>query len=218
MKKNISIILLLISTFFAQAADTGLSPSSMKLAVYKFAVSTSPLCTNPITVIDNGASPVETEFIGGVNLGSGTIDNGTYPCVIIEFSSNIKFTPSANSTSGNCLTSAEETMDVCRSPDASLLIDGTTATCTAGADRVAMYLSTASTSTTSADAFNPPTSGADAAHGFNLASALSVSGSSTGRFVVSPAEKVCDGDSGSCDGGGNNGQCRMEPPTFSFVY
>ncbi len=216
MKRNFLIIFLLVLTSFAQAANTGLSPSSMKLAVYKFAVSTSPLCTNPITVINNGVSPVETEFIGGVNLGSGPIDNGTYPCVIIEFSSNIKFTPSENSTAGNCLTSTEETMDVCRSPDTSLLVDGTTASCTAGADRVAMYISTASTSTTSSDAFNPPTSGADAARGFNLASALSVSGSSTGRFVVNPTGKVCDGNDSSCDGGGNNGECRMEPPTFSF--
>jgi len=214
-----SVIMFFFSLFLlrSHAADTGLSPSSLKLAVYKFAVSTSSLCTNPITVVNNGSSPVETEFVGGVNLGTGSIVSGTYPCVIIEFSSLIKFTPSANSTSGNCLTSTEESMDVCRNPDTSLLVDGTTTTCTAGADRIAMYISTASTSSTNADAFNPPVTTSDNTHGFRLSTALTVSGATTGRFVVNPSGKVCDGDDAGCDGGGNNGQCRMEPPTFSFA-
>ncbi|MGE3682831.1 MAG: hypothetical protein AB7G93_13985 [Bdellovibrionales bacterium] len=151
-------------------------------------------------------------------MGSGTLGSGTYPCVIVEFSDNIKFTPSTNSSSGNCLTTQEETMDVCRAGGGanSQLSDGTTTTCTNGDDRVAMYLSTGSSSTTGVDAFNPPTSLGDASHGFNLANALSVSGSALGKFVVNPSGKVCDGDDASCDGGGNNGSCRMEPPTFTF--
>jgi hypothetical protein len=215
--KKLVFVFSLSIMFNGYSANLGLSPSSLKLAVYKFAVSADALCTNPITVVDNGSSPVDVEFVGGVNLGSGSIANGTYPCVIVEFSSNIKFTPSTNSTAANCSMATEEIMDVCRNPDTSLLIDGSTTNCTAGADRVAMYISTASASTTAADAFNPPTSIGDAAHGFNLPTALAVSGSVSGKFVVNPSGKVCDGDDPGCDGGGNAGECKMEPPLFNFT-
>jgi hypothetical protein len=217
MKIRILAALLLMS-HFTFAADLGLSPSSLKLKVYKLSVSTSPLCTDLTTVVDNGATPTEVDFASGSpNLGSGTLADGTYPCIVIEFSDNIKFTPAANSTSGNCSTATEETMDVCRVPSTSVLADGTTTNCTAGADRVAMYLSTGSAaSAVNVDAFNPPTSIGDTDSGFTLGAALTVSGDASGKFVVNPAGKVCDGDDGGCDGGGNGGQCRMEPPTFSF--
>lgn len=208
--------------FYAQSADLGLSPSSLKLKVYKMAVSTSPLCTNLTTVIDNGSSPSEVEFVGGVSLGSGSVANGTYPCIVIEFSSFIKFTPSANSDSTNCLSSTEETLDVC-SNGSSELIDGTTTTCASSTDnKVAMYLSTASTQTTGVDAFNPPTSLSDATKGFNLGNSLTVSGTSSGNFVVNPSGKVCDDNTAGCDGGGGGtgtggaGSCKLEPPLFSF--
>lgn len=220
MKKYILAALALFS-LGASAQDLGLNASSLKLSVYKFSVSTDPQCSNPVTVVDNGSTPVEVEFIGGVNLGSGTLANGTYPCVIIEFADQIVFTPSANSTSTNCSTTTPSTLDVCRNPDTSLLADGTTTSCSAGSNRVAMYLSTASTSTGGSDAFNPPTSGADAAHGFNLANALVVSGSASGKFIVNPAGKVCDDNDAGCDGGPGGtgigtGDCRLEPPVFNF--
>lgn len=139
------------------AADVGLSASSIKLKVYKMAVSSSPLCTNLITVLDNGSTPTEVDFLSNPNLGSGTLANGTYPCVVIEFSDLVKFRPSANSTSLNCSTATEYTLDVCRAGggDSSVLINGTTTNCTGtsgnattygapGDDRVAMYISTAS--------------------------------------------------------------------------
>ncbi len=222
MKKLMTGMFSALLTFSCFAADTGLSPSSLKLMVYKFSVSTDPLCTNPVTVIDNGTTPVEVDFTGGVNLGSGPLEPGTYPCVIVEFNSNIRFMPSSNSTSTNCNSNDYETNDVCRSPDTSLLADGTTTTCTSGGDRVAMYLSTASTSTGNVDAFNPPTSGADASHGFKLASSLRVSNAASGKFVVNPTGKICDDNDASCDGGPGGtgigtGSCKLEPPTFSFT-
>ncbi len=222
MKKLITSTFSLLLTFSSFAADTGLSPSSLKLMVYKFSVSTDPLCSNPVAVVDNGTSPVEVDFVGGVDLGSGPLEAGTYPCVIVEFNSNIKFMPSSNSTSTNCSSNDYETMDVCRSPDTSRLADGTTTTCTSGGDRVAMYISTASTSTTGSDAFNPPTSTSDAGHGFKLASALRVTSSAAGKFVVNPTGKVCDDNDASCDGGPGGtgigtGSCKLEPPTFTFT-
>lgn len=227
MKKIITTALMLASmgTFAATpAGDLNLTPTSLKLKVYKFAVSTSPLCTDLITVIDNGNSPEEVEFIGSVNLGSGVLANGTYPCVVIEMSDNIKFTPGANSFSGSCVAGDEETLDVCRdqgdSPT-SKLVDGTTSACSAGIvdNKVAMYMSTYSPN--SGDAFNPPTANG-VGGGFTLADPLVVAGSAVAKFVVNPTGKMCDNaadDDGTCDGGGAHDMtatCQFEPPTFNF--
>lgn len=212
----------------ANAANLGLSASSIKLKVYKMAVSASPLCTDLITVLDNGNTPTEVDFLQNPSLGSGTLANGTYPCIVIEFSDLVKFTPSANSDGGNCLTSTEYTLDVCRAGgDTSTLISGTTTTCTGtsgnnttygtpGDDRVAMYISTATTG--GADAFNRPTSIGDNAHGLNLGAALTISGTSSGKFVVNPSGQVCDNAAATCEGGAGGGtKCEMGPPAFSFV-
>lgn len=215
--------------FSAFAADLSLSASSIKLKVYKMAVSTSPLCTNLITVLNNGSTPTEVDFLQNPSLGSGQLANGTYPCIVIEFSDLVKFTPSANSTSGNCSTATEYTLDVCRAAngDTSKLIDGTTTTCTGtegdnttygtpGDDRVAMYISTASTGAGS-DAFNPPTVVGDATKGLNLGAALTITGTSSGKFVVNPAGQVCDNATAGCEGGAGGGtKCQMGPPAFSF--
>lgn len=85
------------------AADLNITPTSLKLKVYKFAVSTSPLCTNLITIVDNGSTPTEVDFLGSPNLGNGIVANGTYPCIVIEFADNIKFATAVNSTSNHCV-------------------------------------------------------------------------------------------------------------------
>jgi hypothetical protein len=147
---------------------------------------------------------------------------------VIEFSDLVKFTPSSNSDGGHCLSSTEYTLDVCRSGGStSVLIDGTTTTCTGtdgtntsygtpGDDRVAMYISTATTGGN--DAFNRPTSVGDNARGLNLGAALTISGSSSGKFVVNPTGKVCDNATAGCESGPGGGTtCNMGPPAFSFV-
>ena len=147
--------------------------------------------------------------------GSGVLTDGTYPCVMIEMSDWVKFTPDGN-IGAQCTNGTEYTLDVCGGSDTYLKIDGTTGTCsgtngsTGGGrveSKVVMYLSTNSTSTNGADAFNPPTSGNDASNGFNLPSALIVAGSEVGLFDVNGTGKV-DGDS--------NAYCELSPPLFSF--
>jgi hypothetical protein len=146
----------------------------------------------------------------------------------------VKFTP-PNSASGACLSSVEETLDVCRTSDynsdadytddgetkTSLLIDGTTTTCgTASDDRVAMYISTFSNTGLDMDAFNAPTSNGDTTRGINLGAALTISGAASGKFVVNPTGKVCDDTNDSaddCEGNGANISCEMGPPAFSFT-
>ncbi len=230
MKKFLSILTLLISL---PSFSAPMDANALRLKVYKMAVSTSPNCSSPVTVFET-SSPSYVDFKGAPNLGNGNLADGTYPCVIIEFSDNIKVTPSANGASF-CSVSSEVTNDVCNcdydgdgncsdpgeSTISSTLIDGSTATCTSGDDRVAMYLSTASSATTQSDAFNPPgcnTVGCDNDTGFSLASPLVVAGTAVGKFVVNTDGKVCDGNdggSGVCSGESNT-RCNMLPPLFSF--
>lgn len=232
MNKNIKCFLVLncLALFqTANALDVGLSASSIKMKVYKMAVSTSYLCTNLITVLDNGNTPTEVDFLSNPSLGSGTLADGTYACVVIEVSDNIKFMPSTDSTSMHCLAASEYTLDVCRGDNgggSSKLISGATTNCTGttaanntsygtpGADRVALYISTGSTSVSGTDAFNPPTSASDATHGLKLAAPLIISGTSSGKFVVNPAGQVCD-SANACGGSGGT-TCEMGPPAFSF--
>jgi hypothetical protein len=220
-----------------------MNASSLRLKVYKMAVSTQPNCSNP-TVIFTKSNPSYTDFKNNPDLGSGNLADGTYPCVIIEFSDNIKITPDGNGT--YCQIATENTQDVCRTQDwngdgdttdpgettTATLIDGSTTTCTNGDDRVAMYLTTASTQTNEVDAFNPPacnTPGcATSGPGINLASALSVSGTAVGQFSVNTDGKVCDGNDGFPGGDCGLAQainpcacesdlsCNMMVPGFSF--
>jgi hypothetical protein len=220
MKKIITLIMLSFSSFIlAQSppGDLNLSPSSLKLKVYKFAVSTATNCSNPQTIVDNGNSPVETNFLSHPSLGSGHLTDGTYPCIIIEVSDNIKYIPATNSTTGNCLTSVESVLDVCRGGDTSTLIDGSTTTCAVRDDRVALYISTMSNNS-GGTAFIAPSVGTPG-NGINLTSPLVVSGEIVGKFIVNPSGKVCDDGAdttAACDGGGSSNQCRLEPPTFTF--
>jgi hypothetical protein len=221
--KKIFFLLAAFSSSLALATppgDLNLTPTSLKLKVYKMAVSTSGLCTDLITVVDNGNTPSEIDFTSDPTIGSGSIADGTYPCIVIEFADAVKFMP-PNSASGACLSSVEETLDVCRSPGTSALISGATTSCgTPGtSDRVAMYISTYAGATSNSDAFNPPTSNGDTAHGLTLGAALTISGTAAGKFVVNPAGQVCDDtndNTSSCEGGGSSNTCNMGPPAFSF--
>ena len=201
------------------AGDLNLTPTALNLKIYKFAVSTSALCTDLITVVDNGSTPTEIDFTREPNLGSGSLSDGTYPCVVIEMSDQVNFTP-PNSASGACLSSQPETLDVCHNGSTSRLVNGNTTNCSAGDDRVAMYLSTYSGSPNASDAFNAPITNGDTDRGITLGAALTVSGAITGKFVVNPSGQVCDdrNDTGSdCEGPGTNDSCDMGPPTFSFT-
>jgi hypothetical protein len=216
--KNFTILLFGMFLIFGQtvfgsteAGDINLDPNYLNLKVYQFSVSTSPLCTNPITVFED-ASPSYQNVLVSPNFGSGQISDGTYPCVIIEFSDNIQYQPSVTSTSNQCDSTVAYTGDVCRS-GTSTMTDGSVTTCTAAENRVAMYLSTASSSSNGGDAFTPPTSIGDALRGFNLASSLVVAGTGVGNFVVNATDKICDNTHDSCSGN----VCEMMAPLFSFT-
>jgi hypothetical protein len=166
-----------------------------------------------VTIIDN-TNPSYTNVLDSPTFGTGTVTNGTYPCVVIEFADNIKYAPNATSDSGNCVSGTEYTLDVCSS-GTSQLIDGTTTTCDSSENIVAMYLSTTSTSSSGSDGFKPPTQLNDASYGFTLANSLVVSGAVTGTFTVNGTDRICDTNDSSCDGSSNS--CEMGVPAFSFA-
>lgn len=199
----------LMLTTQVQAATSGINPNYLKLKIYKVAISTSPLCTN-LTTVYSEAAPAYTDFLSSPTIGSGSVPSGDYPCVVIEFSDILKFSPAATSDNNHCVMNVESTINVCQTGNSSTLINGTTTTCTtAGEDHVALYLSTASTATTGTGGHNPfeaPTTVGDSTKGFKLNGALSVSGTQNGTFVVNGNGKVEE----------NGTSCDMQPPVFSF--
>lgn len=212
-------ILLIVSLLLsAQAFALTGNPSSLKIKVYRFAVSENTDCSNPKIVLDNSSDATYVSMLDTPNFGSGVLANGTYPCVMIEMSDNIKFTP--DSTFGTyCVGGTEYTLDVCGSSSSYIDLDGVTQACSGDNgsdpadnhvdDKLVLYLSTASTSTGGgANAFQPPTSAADASNGFNLPSALIVSGTEVGIFDVNGTGKV-ESDLGPA-------YCEFAPPLFSF--
>jgi hypothetical protein len=208
--------LVLSFAFVSSVCRANVDASVLKLKIYKVAFSTSELCTGLKTVYEKSATEATyQDFLISPKIAeNATLANGDYKCVVIEFSDILKVTPS--SATGSCGTTEYE-QDVCYNfgsgAPTSTLIDGTSATCSATkgtADRVAMYISTASTSTTGTTGHNPwaaPTSSSDANNGFNLAASFVKSGTTTAKFVVNANGKV-DGSGPSCD---------MLPPLFSFA-
>jgi hypothetical protein len=206
------------------AGDLSLNASSLKLKVYKMAVSTSANCSSPVTVINNGSTPVEVD-VKGTNpvFGAGTIADGTYPCVMFLISDTIKYKGQA-SASGNCSPSVEVSRDLCRLDNSGTtqLLDGSTFNCTNSEDQVVIYLSTNTTSNPSGNGFAPPAS-AGSQDGSQLGAALTVSGSAIGKMMVNTNGYLCDNqnDTGSdCDGAGSeaasSAACRLEGADFTF--
>jgi hypothetical protein len=211
-----------LSALATPSGDLALNAHSLKLKVYKLAVSTSANCTSPVTVIDNGSSPQEVDVKApNPQFGSGRITDGTYPCVMLEISDTIKYSGQASS-SGNCSPSSETSRDLCRLDNggSTQLLDGSTFTCTNSEDHVVLYLSTNTLSNASGNGFVPPV-GAGSNDGGYLANALIVTGSAIGRLDVNTDGYLCDddNDTGSdCDGAGasatGTSACRLEGAEF----
>jgi len=203
------VTITLLSIPSAHALYSG-SPAALKIKLYKFAVSTNADCSNPVVVVDNSSNPQFVDMLGSPNFGSGALASGTYQCVIFEMSDNIQFKVGSDGT-GNCVANTTYTLDVSRGDNYELIdgTEGTTNSTYGHDDRVALHISTASTSTgggAGTNAWLRPTAGNEATRGFKLSGALTVAGDATGTFVVDGTGQVSDGGT-SCD---------MGPPVFSF--
>jgi hypothetical protein len=91
-------------------ADAAVSPAGFYMKIYKFAVSESADCSNPLVVYEN-ATPDYVDFTGDPVIGSSAIKDGTYPCVIFEVSDAIRFSPTASE--GACEKGVNYMIDVC---------------------------------------------------------------------------------------------------------
>lgn len=210
---KISLMMYLISlSQFSFGIDTGIDPEFLKLKVSKLAVSESIYCTNPVTVfeIDEGDQVYE-DLLLSPTLGSGSVDNGRYECVIIEFSDYIKFAALENSDMGNCSVAFEYTNEICRGdfPETIQRLDGTQETCSDGEQTVTLYLSTGSINSQGdsqvGSPFTPPVPG-NLNNGFTLNGALTISQGTTATFIVNALGRIED-----------NGQhCEMMAPSFGF--
>ena len=188
-----------------------LDASSLKLQVYSVMLSTSPLCTSPVTVFSS-TTPTEVDFLAAPTLGSGNPPDATYECVIIKMSDLIKFTPSTSA--GLCSASVQYTADVCRTdnggttqaPDAV----GAASACNGidaapVADTVYLYLTTNASAGSGGKTFMQPT-GASSTNGLHLTAPLVIAGTAKSKFIVNATGKV--GDDGV--------SCGMNPPVFGF--
>ena len=209
--KHILKLAIVLAGLFSTSAFA-LDASSLKLSVYSVMLSTSPLCTSPVTVFSS-ATATEVDFLATPTLGSGNPPDATYNCVIIKMSDLIKFTPSASA--GLCVAGTQYTADVCRTdnsgttqaPDAVGAPNACNGTDAAPvSDVVYLYLTTnASAGSGSGSTFMQPTD-ASSTNGLNLTAPLVIAGSAKSKFVVDARGKV--GDDGV--------SCGMNPPTFGF--
>lgn len=110
-KKTFAGALLLGSCMAIPAARAAVTPSAFEMKVYKFAVSTSADCSNPVVVYSND-NPDYADFAKGPTVGTGALADGSYRCVIFEVSDHIRFVP--ESTEGACVAGKTYTVDVCR--------------------------------------------------------------------------------------------------------
>lgn len=108
MKYAIALILTSISLNTLAAT----SASSLKIKIYQVSVSAATDCSSPITILTSVAG-TETDFMADPVIGSGTVPDGTYPCLMITMDDVIKYKPVADALPG-CTSGTEYTADLCR--------------------------------------------------------------------------------------------------------
>ena len=67
------------------------SPTSFKMTLYQAWVSANTDCSSPVLVQDHGAAGSQVDLSTSPTLFSGTPAAGSYPCLIIVASDNLKF-------------------------------------------------------------------------------------------------------------------------------
>lgn len=210
----------------SQLARANVNASSLDLDVYGFAVSATGDCANPVVVFSNDQATY-LDLASSPTLGSGHLDDGTYPCVMIEVSPLVTYAPSvsegsctADTTYGSsmCGTGLLDEADagISSALDSGLsrpiqLLDGSSADCASSA-HVVLYLSQWSAGgTTTAKAYNPfepPAQNGDGDHGIMMGGSLVVAGGSVvGTFVVEVEQSVAS----------DGASCSWVPPKFIFA-
>ncbi|OFZ78301.1 MAG: hypothetical protein A2583_02520 [Bdellovibrionales bacterium RIFOXYD1_FULL_53_11] len=157
---------------------------------------------------DLGSAPYE-EMAVAPELGSTDVPVGTYNCVRMEISDIIKFKPVDNVAGGACVADTEVIQDVnsAGSPSTGVLFDGTPYSGQAGEQKIAVYISTWSTSLNGTG--NPPARDGDSGRGIKLSSPLVVTAATGGVFYLDGSGQVYVNTS-------NGNACEFEVPKFGF--
>lgn len=217
MKKNLitfGLIALGMNALMPSQASAAVNPANILVTVYGIAVSASTDCSNPVVLFDS-LTGTQTDFLSNPVLGGGDIADGTYPCVMINMSDVVAFSPATN-TGTHCVAGTTYYQDICHVGNSCNFQtrNGTTFSASAAAhgsstvpssDVVTMFLTT-NAIPGAGDNFRKPASTSDTTRGLALTSPFIVSGSTAGRFVVDATNKVTD--SGTA--------CDLDAPAFSF--
>lgn len=155
MIKNIATLVVVLFASVCAYAGTQ-TPSSVKIRLKEFWVSTNKNCSSPTRIYNNPAPSVGVEITTAPNLGAGRLDPGTYECVIIVLSDLIEYT--AVTTAGTCTAGQTYTKDLCHTGDASTSVGGAVVNCADSTeDTMTLYVSTVSAVGNGQNSLAPPT-------------------------------------------------------------
>ena len=189
-----------VQTFISRSGAATGSPTTMKLQIYQILVSTNTDCSNPISLIDHGSTPMEVDMMSSPVLFSGSPAANTYNCLILKISDTLAYKVDAAAVTawpGVCAdTTTEYTHDIYRTDNGGSVfkdlngafIVATGVKATPSADVVYLI-----GSTTPADAV---AAGYDVNQTFTLLSSLTVPGAST--FYVDFANGIEDTGDNIC--------------------
>lgn len=161
MKQTQLLISLFASALFSFSAFA-VEPAQVNVTVYQLWASLNADCSDPIKVIDNGATGRTSNIVTGPDLGEGTLPpDGTYNCLIMVIKDNVQIVPATTGTIpvGACDQSSIATALNCGDADcvagqaydqitcnnmaqADPLPDGTAAECDGTGGKVAAFFST----------------------------------------------------------------------------
>lgn len=184
----------------AWGSDAG-DPSAVNMKIYKTWVSANTDCSEA-TLIYSESNPSYQNMVDNPTLGTATVPNGTYPCVVIKMSDVITGTPNYTSTSGHCTPSTAIQIDVFRSPDTSTCPDSTNVNGSGSdaspiEDGPCLYMSTVGNNSNVGWLPNSP---------FPLTTPFVVTSATNGTFVADFSGKILD----------QGGECGIDPPVFGF--
>jgi hypothetical protein len=92
------------------------SPSSLKIAIFAYYLSTGADCANPVPLIDYGGDPLIKDVYANPTLFSGNPGEGNYRCVVLKIRDTLRFRPDETAATGACgTTESEHTYDLYRS-------------------------------------------------------------------------------------------------------
>lgn len=169
---TITILFLTGLAFSVAAQDseppaTTLDATSIKLKLYKFAVSANADCTNATTVFESAVG-IESDMLTSPTFGKGKIPSGTYRCIMIEVSKLM------NTAAGGTCTTPKNNL-LCADAQQSKLVDGSNVTCSGGTSndqKVVLYFTTLSAGNTGTRALLPPTNSSDTTSGMVLSNPI----------------------------------------------